>query len=114
LSKQRDQIAFAALTAGDKQSKEKLREINLEDVGLAANLASVEAALSVARANLKAAQAAEASAADHEKAKQIAELNTKLKEELDNADDAFADGIGSVLSARGLLMEMRALGVTGR
>jgi hypothetical protein len=111
LSKERDQIAFAALTAGDKKAKDRLREINLEDISLAANIASVEAALTVARANLKAAQAAEAQAADHEKAKHISELNAKLKEELDNADDAFADAIGSVLSARSLLMEMHTLGL---
>src|SRR6478609_2899079 len=56
LSKERDKTAFAALTAGDKKAKDRLREINLEDVGLSANIASVEAALTVARANLKAAQ----------------------------------------------------------
>ena len=112
LSKERDQIAFAALTAGDKKAKERLREINLEDIGLTANVASVEAALTVARANLNTAKAAEASAADIEKAKQIAALNAKLKEELDNADDALSDAIGSVLSARALLMEMHALGLS--
>src|SRR6476619_6449914 len=77
LSKERDQIAFAALTAGDRKAKDRLREINLEDVGLSANVASVEAALTVARANLKAAQHGEAIAADHEKAKAIAALNIK-------------------------------------
>jgi hypothetical protein len=48
LTKERDQIAFAALTANDKKAKERLREINLEDVALSANVASVEAALTVA------------------------------------------------------------------
>jgi hypothetical protein len=110
LSKQREQVAFAALT-GDKQAKARLADINAEDIGLTSNIASVEAALTVARANLKAAQQAEASAADIEKAKQIAALNAKLKEELDNADDALADAIGSVLSARALLMEINSLGV---
>src|SRR5258708_29944280 len=112
LSKQRDQLAFAALTAGDKASKARLSEINAEDVGLTANIASVESALTVARANLEAAKKAEASAGDRERAKLIAELNAKLKEELENADDAFGDAIGSVLSARDLLMRMQALGVT--
>jgi hypothetical protein len=111
LSKRRDQIAFAALTAGDKTSKDKLREINLEDIANAGNIASVEAALTVARANLNTAKAAEAQAADREKAKQIAALNAKLKEELDNADDAFADAISSVLGARDLLAQLHALGV---
>jgi len=110
LSKERDQIAFAALTAGDKKAKDRLREINLEDINLTANIASVEAALVVARANLNTAKAAEASAADIEKAKQIAALNAKLKEELDNADDALSDAIGSVLSARTLLQNIHALG----
>src|SRR5882757_3496669 len=74
LSKQREQVAFAAHT-GDKQAKARLADINAEDIGLASNIASVEAALVVARANLKAAQQVEASAADIEKAKQIAALN---------------------------------------
>jgi hypothetical protein len=33
----------------------------------------------------------------------IAALNVKLKEESENADDAFSDAIKSVLSARDLL-----------
>jgi hypothetical protein len=110
LSKKREQVAFAALT-GDKAAKAELRDINLEDVNAAGNIASVEAALVVARNNLASAKAAAAGAADHQKARQIAELNTKLKEVLDDADDAFADAIASTLSARGLLMEMHALGV---
>jgi transcriptional regulator of aromatic amino acid metabolism len=112
LSRTREQVAHAALVAGDKKAKEKLAEINAEDTGLAAHVASVDAALVVARANLAAAQLVEAGAADHEKAKQIAELNGKLKEQLDDANDAFADAIESVLSARALLMEMHGLGVT--
>ena len=111
LSKERDRIAFAALTAGDKKAKDRLRDINLEDISLDANIASVEAALTVARQNLAIAQHGEAIAADKAKAQGIAELNEKLKGELDNAGDAFGDAIGSVLSALALFKEMRALGV---
>jgi hypothetical protein len=111
LSKQREAVAFAAHT-GDKAAKARLADINLEDISLGSNIASVEAALIVARANLATAKAAEASAADREKVKQIAVLNAKLKEELDNADDAVADAIGSVLSARAVLMEMHTLGLS--
>ncbi|SIO49692.1 hypothetical protein SAMN05443247_06521 [Bradyrhizobium erythrophlei] len=111
LSKQRDAIAFAALTAGDKASKEKLRNINLEDVGLTANIASVEAALTVARANVAAAQRNEATAADKAKAETIAALNAKLKEQLNDADDAFVDAMASVLNAKELLAQLHALGV---
>ena len=82
LSKERDRIAFAALTAADKKAKDRLREINLEDVTLDGNIASVEAALTVARQNLADAQHCEAQAADNAKAQGIAELNIKLKEEL--------------------------------
>src|SRR6202021_95822 len=84
LSKERDRIAFAALTAGDKKAKDRLRDINLEDISLDANIASVEAALTVARQNLAIAQHGEAIAADKAKAQGIAELNEKLKGELDN------------------------------
>jgi hypothetical protein len=112
LSKERDQIAFAALTAGDRKAKARLSEINAEDASLAANIASVEAALTVGRANLANAHTAEASAADRANALQIQELNAKLKEALDDADDAFADAIGSVLAARTLLQDMHALGVS--
>jgi hypothetical protein len=112
LSKERDQIAFAALTAGDKKAKERLKDINAEDTGLAANIASVDAALTVARANLVAAQQDAAGAADIEKANRIAEMNEKLKEALGNADDAFADAIASVLDARTLLQDMQSLGVS--
>jgi hypothetical protein len=110
LSKQREAVAFAAHT-GDKQAKLKLADINAEDASLAGNLASVEAALTVARANVAAAKVAEAQTADHEKARQVAALNAKLKEQLDDANDAFADAIESVLSARALLQEMTVLGV---
>jgi hypothetical protein len=34
LSQERDKIAFAALTAGDKRSVARLSEINAEDTGL--------------------------------------------------------------------------------
>jgi hypothetical protein len=112
LSKQRDAIAFAALTAGDKASKEKLRNINLEDVGLTANIASVEAALTVARANLAAAKAAEVQAADRAKAEHIAALNAKLKEQLDDADAAFADAMASLFAGKELLTQLHALGIT--
>jgi hypothetical protein len=112
LSKSREQVAHAALVAGDAKAKAKLAEINAEDVSLGTNIASVDAALTVARANLAAAQAAAAGAANREKAQRIAVLNAKLKQELDNADDAFSDAIGSVLTARNLLMEIHALGVT--
>jgi hypothetical protein len=112
LSKQRDHIAFAALTAGDKAAKAKLSDINAEDIGLAANIASVEAALTVARANLATAETAEATAAGQERAKLIAELNAKLKAQLVDADEAFSDAIASVLNARTLLQDMHALGVT--
>jgi hypothetical protein len=85
LTKERDQIAFAALTANDKRARERLKEINTEDTSLGANLASVEAALVVARQNLSDAKAAEAQAADRanalalrEKLKRFVELGLIL------------------------------------
>jgi hypothetical protein len=110
LDKKRQALSYAAET-GDKKARNELNAVNSESFNNANDIRSVEAALTVARANLAAAQAAEAKAGDAEKAKAIAALNAKLKDELANADDAFADAIGSVLSARALLMEMHALGV---
>jgi hypothetical protein len=112
ISKEREQIAHAALVGNDKNAKEALRRLNLEDASHGANIASVEAALCVARANLANAKHAAGCAADIAKAAQATELNNKLREELDNADDAFSDAITSVLNARKLLMDMHALGVT--
>src|SRR5277367_457118 len=91
LSKQRDQIAFAALTAGDKHAKARLAEINTEDIGLAANIASVEAALTVARANLNVAQQAEAIAAVKANALALRGKLAQFKELGAVLDDCFAD-----------------------
>ncbi|SDJ18007.1 MULTISPECIES: hypothetical protein [Bradyrhizobium] len=111
LNKQREAVAFAAHT-GDAKAKEKLRGINLEDIGLASNIASVEAALVVARANVANAQAAEAQSADRTKAEQIAGLNAQFREQLHDAEDALADAISSVLTAKELLSQLHSLGVT--
>lgn len=111
LANERGRVALGAHT-GDKKSRSRLDDINIASAKFASEFASIEAAITEANKNLDAAQAAEAQAADREKAKQIAALNAKLAEELDDADDAFADAISSVLSARALLMEMHTLGVT--
>lgn len=111
LTKTREAIAHAALVGDDAKAKARLKEINLESLTTGTNLESVNAALSVATRNLAAAQAAAAGAADIDKAKQVAALNAKFKQELDNADDAFADAIGSLLDARKLLQDMHMLGV---
>jgi hypothetical protein len=110
LADERGRVALGAHT-GDKKSRSRLDEINVAAAKFTSEFASVEAAIVQAEKNLDAARQVEAGAADREKAKAIAALNAKLKDELANADDAFADAIGSVLSARALLMEMHALGV---
>jgi chromosome segregation ATPase len=112
LSKQRDQIAFAALTAGDKKAKEKLSEINAEDTGLAANIASVEAALTVARSNVANAKQAEAVLADRAKAEQIRALKVAFVENGINAGDALSDFVGSLLEMMQQRDQMQALGLT--
>jgi hypothetical protein len=110
LSKERDQIAFAALTAGDKKAKDRLREINLEDVALSANVASVEAALTVARQNFSDAKAAEVQAADRanalalrEKLKRFVELGLIL-------DDCFADFRTAAIEMKSVLDDIHNLG----
>jgi hypothetical protein len=110
LGKERDAIAFAALTANDKKAKDRLREITLEDVSLTANIASVEAALTVARANLKAAQQGEAQAADkanalalREKLKRFVELGLIL-------DDCFADFRSAAIEMKQVLDDIHNLG----
>jgi hypothetical protein len=110
LHKERDAIAFAALTANDKQAKDRLREINLEDTSLGANLASVEAALVVARQNLSDAKAAEALAADRanalalrEKLKRFVELGLIL-------DDCFADFRTAAIEMKSVLDDIHNLG----
>jgi hypothetical protein len=111
LSKERDQIAFAALTAKDKKAVDRLKEINAEDIGLAGNIASVESALTVARAHLKEAQQGEAIAANQSKAQQIAELKTAFVENGINAGDALADFIGSIMEMKKQRDDMEALGI---
>ena len=108
LATERGRVALSAHT-GDAKSRKRLDEINIAATKFASEFASIEAAIIAANKNL---DAAEAQRVDRDKAKQIAVLNAKLKEELENASDAFSDAIGSVLSARDLLMEMHALGVT--
>jgi hypothetical protein len=111
LADQRQKISYAA-NVGDKQAKAKLTEIIAETSTHGFNIESVQFALREANDRLVIARQAAASAADCDKANQIAALNAKLKEELDNADDAFSDAIASVLGARALLMEIHTLGVS--
>jgi hypothetical protein len=110
LSKERDQIAFAALTAGDKKAKDRLREISMEDISLSSNLASVEAALTVARQNLADAKAAEAQAAD--KANALA-LREKLKKFVELGlilDDCFTDFRTAAIEMKSVLDDIHNLG----
>ena len=86
LDRQRRSIAFAALTAGDKKAKARLSEIATEDAALTANIASVEAALTVARGNLETARHGVAIAADRERRAQVETLRAKFNEELVDAD----------------------------
>jgi chromosome segregation ATPase len=110
LSKQRDQIAFAALTAGDKPAKAKLSEINAEDTGLAANIASVEAALTVARANLNTAKAAEAQAADRTNALKLRDKLAKFRELGAVLDDCFTDFKSAGFEQKQVLDDIHNLG----
>jgi outer membrane murein-binding lipoprotein Lpp len=114
LQKQKQELSYSART-GDKGAKAKLDKISVDVVTLTNDIEITESALREAKSRCGAAEQVAARAADHEKATQlaaqIAALNAKLQEELDNADDAFSDAIGSVLSARAVLMEMHTLGV---
>jgi chromosome segregation ATPase len=110
LADDRQRISFQA-HSGDETARARLDKLNTEHASFASELESIEAAIVEARKRLEAARAAEASTANLEEAKQIAALNAKLKEELENADDAFSDAISSVLNARDLLTEMHSLGV---
>lgn len=110
LSRLRQEVSYAAFT-GDKNARAKLDRINQEAAMIGQEIESVEAAVREAGNRLVTARQDEASAASHAKAEQIAELNIKLKEHLDNADDAFSDGIESVLDAGKTLSELHSLGV---
>jgi hypothetical protein len=109
LSKQREQVAFAAHT-GDKAAKARLADINLEEISLGSNIASVEAALTVARANLVNAKAAEAQASD--KANALA-LREKLKKFVELGlilDDCFADFVSAAKEMKITLDDIHSLG----
>ena len=110
LSKERDQIAFAALTSNDRKAKDRLREINLEDTSLGANLASVEAALTVARQHLSDAKAAEAQAADRANALALRERLKKFVELGLILDDCFADFVSASKEMKTTLDDIHALG----
>jgi chromosome segregation ATPase len=109
LSKQREQVAFAAHT-GDKAAKARLADINLEDISLGSNIASVEAALTVARANLATAKAAEAQANDKVKALQLREKLKKFVELGMNLDDCFADFKSAATEMKQVLDDIHNLG----
>jgi small-conductance mechanosensitive channel len=111
LADERGRVALGAHT-GDKKSRSRLDEINIAAAKFASEFTSIEAAIKEANARLAAAQAAEASSADKAKAEQIAALNAQLREQLHDAEDAGADFISSVLTARSILQQMHALGVT--
>lgn len=109
LDKQREQIAFAAHT-GDKKAKDRLKEINTEAASQGQDIASVEAALTVARNNLNAAKAKEARAADRAQAEQLHAKAAQLKELGEGLDDCFADFHSMAIEMKQLLDDIHQLG----
>jgi hypothetical protein len=102
LGDERGRVALGAHT-GDKKSRSRLDEINIASAKFASEFASIEAAIAEANKRLDTEHHNAKRAADRANAEQIAALNAKLKEALDDADDAFADAMASVLGARDLL-----------
>jgi hypothetical protein len=109
LDKQRREISFAALT-GDKQAKVRLKEINAEAASHGLDIASVEAALIVARANLVAAKATEAKATDKTNALQLREVVTEWLDRAANVDAAFEDIHSDLIAMQDLHSRMLQLG----
>jgi hypothetical protein len=119
LSKNREAVAFAAHT-GDKAAKAKLADINLEDIRLGSDIASVEAALTVARQNLAIAQQGEAVALDKANALALRDKLAKFVELGMILDDCFVDFrtaalemAGGVIDGKrvnGVLDDIHALG----
>src|SRR5216683_366992 len=111
LAAQHQQLYRSAAT-GDKAAQLKVNKINTEASTIGHEMVALEVQITEVDKRLDAARIAESIAIAREKAAHIVALNAQLKEELDNADDALADAIGSVLSARKLLGDLHALGVT--
>jgi len=108
----RASVAYKALSEDDATAKQKLDQINKESVSHSHELASVDAALTTARAKLEAAKRAEARAADRARA---AELRAALAQFIQHAAgvDAALDVL--VESTNGLeraLVEMHRCGST--
>jgi len=106
----RASVAYKALSEDDATAKQKLDQINKESVSHSHELASVDAALTTARAKLEAAKRAEARAADRARA---AELRAALAQFIQHAAgvDAALDVL--VESTNGLeraLVEMHRCG----
>src|SRR6516225_9691588 len=110
LATNRASVAYKALSEDDATAKQKLDQINKESVSHSHELASVDAALTSARAKLEAAKRAEARAADRARA---AELRAALAQFIQHAAgvDAALDVL--VESTNGLeraLVEMHRCG----
>ncbi|SHL15033.1 hypothetical protein [Bradyrhizobium lablabi] len=111
LADERGRVALAAHT-GDKKSRSRLDEINIAAAKFASEFASIEAAIIEANKRLDTEHHNARLATDKANAEAIAALNAQLREQLHDAEDAFADGISSVLSAKELLSQLHNLGVT--
>jgi hypothetical protein len=109
LEKQRSEVAFAAHT-GDAKAKARLKDINSEAALHGQDIASVDAALTVARANLAAAKQSEAKAADHEEALALLAKAARLKELGEGLDDCFVDFKGMAIETKEVLDDIHQLG----
>jgi chromosome segregation ATPase len=110
LADERQRVSYAAHT-GDAKARQRLDKINIETATHTSEQASIEAAIIEANTHLAAAQRNEAQTADKAKVQQISALNAQLKEQLEDAHDAFTDAISSVLTAKELLSQLHGLGV---
>jgi hypothetical protein len=109
LSDQKQKISFAAHT-GDKGARAKLNAIIIEAGIHGGELESIEAALQEANQRLVAARAAEALAANRKQALALRDMNAKMTELAQQADDAAWDYISSLLAIKTLNEEMHKLG----
>ena len=110
LADERGRIAFGALAEADPKARTRLEKIHAETATLASETSALEAALNEAASRLEIAKRNEAIAADRAAALLLKQKLAKFAALGADVDEAFDDGISSLLEMMSLLNEMHQLG----
>jgi hypothetical protein len=112
ISAERDRISFAVHVDGDPKSRAKLDKFNEEGYRNSGEIASLGAAVKVARERLAAAEHAEAQAADRQKAEEARKIVREMAEVPAYIDKHLMAALKGLLAIEQGFRQLRELGFT--